>query len=580
MESPTIEMALRRLFPAGTRAKNVPTQARDEKRPEPDFLKAPQFPTDVFAAAAWLIESADVYRRIAPAGPRRTGQAEMFPIGAREIEDWRSLGKDWRAGRSLDDCVRAIDDAWAALLGARGEPVHGERVSGAPAWWRAALRLLIIADEACAGLGFALDEGGWFDKFLLDGLLKGKDVTTPVRDDDRHSRYAHRIDTLTVMVDPYVARVLPKSRTPQLGCTMRTLSQHLALMPRRGAIDLQWTLPPAGMREDGEALNILAVPYPFEIPAASFRPVEDAGRDASSATHDWGWFDIAQTWLDDEEEEGVAALVLSLVAEAEKDVGRVHAVVLPEFALDLDSYCSLVRILRDETEVEFLVAGSSQNLTGERGNFVLTATFHDREGARCAVSHARAKHHRWRLDGRQIREYGLASALDPHRLWWENAMLPSREVGQTVFRKGSVFSAMVCEDLARSEPCHAALRSLGPNLVFVLLMDGPQVAQRWPARYATTLADDPGSSVLTLTSLGLIERANAMARREASRAIALWKDDVSGVTSLSLPAGAQGLVVTLSGEMTVEATLDGRRSESAHAWRYHGHQPVRLSGNR
>lgn len=568
MKSPTIEMALRRLFPDGTRAE------------EAGFLKPPKMPTDVFAAAAWLIESADVYRHIAPAGPRRNGPAEIFPIGAREIEEWGRLGKDWRAGRSLDDCIRAINDAWKALLAERRAPVHLEDVSEAPAWWRPALRLLIIADEACAGLGFALDEGGWFDKFLLDVLLEDVDVTKPVGDDERHSRYAHRIDTLSVMVDPYVARVLPKSRTPQLGCTMRTLSQHLALMPRRGAIDLQWTLPPAGMREDGEALNILAVPYPFEIPAASFRPVEDAGRDAPSERHDWGWFDVAQSWLDEEEDEGVASKVLSLVAEAEKDVGRVHAVVLPEFALDLKNYCSLVHILRDETEVEFLVAGSSQDLTGQQGNFVLTATFHERDGVRCAVSHARAKHHRWRLDGRQIREYGLASALDPHRLWWENVTLPSREVGQTVFRESSVFSAMVCEDLARSEPCHAALRSLGPNLVFVLLMDGPQVAQRWPARYATTLADDPGSSVLTLTSLGLIERANAMGRRDSSRAIGLWKDDVSGVTSLSLPAGAHGLVVTLSGEMTVEATLDGRRSQRAYAWRYHGHQPVRQPGAR
>ena len=72
----------------------------------------------------------------------------------------------------------------------------------------------------------------------------------------------------------------------------------------------------------------------------------------------------------------------------------------------------------------------------------------------------------------------------------------------TTFRRKSIFSALICEDLARSEPCHSAVRSVGPNLVFVLLMDGPQIASRWSARYATSLADDPGSAVLTLTSRG------------------------------------------------------------------------------
>ena len=43
------------------------------------------------------------------------------------------------------------------------------------------------------------------------------------------------------------------------------------------------------------------------------------------------------------------------------------------------------------------------------------------------------------------------------------------------------------------------MHAIGPNLVFTLLMNGPQLKTRWPARYAKILADDPGSSVLSIT---------------------------------------------------------------------------------
>ncbi len=50
-------------------------------------------------------------------------------------------------------------------------------------------------------------------------------------------------------------------------------------------------------------------------------------------------------------------------------------------------------------------------------------------------------------------------------------------------------------------PLRTVIRSVGPNLVIVLLMDGPQLVRRWPGKYATVLSDDPGSAVLTVTSL-------------------------------------------------------------------------------
>ncbi len=145
------------------------------------------------------------------------------------------------------------------------------------------------------------------------------------------------------------------------------------------------------------------------------------------------------------------------------------------------------------------------------------------------------------------------------------------------FRESSTVTTLICEDLARVDPCQEALRAIGPNLVVALLMDGAQIEGRWPHRYATVLADDPGSSVLTLTSMGLIGRANDEDAYPKSRAVASWKDSSGGRRVLSLADGAQGILLTLVGKDVRERTLDGRFDTTGSIrWQYAGQQPVRL----
>ena len=57
--------------------------------------------------------------------------------------------------------------------------------------------------------------------------------------------------------------------------------------------------------------------------------------------------------------------------------------------------------------------------------------------------------------------------------------------------------SLVCQDLAESDEIAAVIRSVGPTVMFTVLLDGPQLASRWAARYASVFADDPGSVVLT-----------------------------------------------------------------------------------
>lgn len=85
-------------------------------------------------------------------------------------------------------------------------------------------------------------------------------------------------------------------------------------------------------------------------------------------------------------------------------------------------------------------------------------------------------------------------------------------------------SVVICEDLARPDPVGDLLRAVGPNLVIALLMDGPQIKERWSARYATTLAEDPGFSVLSLTSAGMSKLSRPSSGVNRSKVIGLWKD--------------------------------------------------------
>ena len=117
--------------------------------------------------------------------------------------------------------------------------------------------------------------------------------------------------------------------------------------------------------------------------------------------------------------------------------------------------------------------------------------------------------------------------------------------------------ALICEDLARIDPVQTVIRSIGPNLVIALLMDGPQFEKRWSGRYATVLADDPGSSVLSLTSLALVRRSSDPGREEPGH-VALWKQAGGQTEELLLPKGKHALLLSLWPDEITNFTLDGR----------------------
>jgi hypothetical protein len=166
------------------------------------------------------------------------------------------------------------------------------------------------------------------------------------------------------------------------------------------------------------------------------------------------------------------------------------------------------------------------------------------------------KHHRWSLDEAQIYQYHLGGVLHPHVRWWESMEVPRRAI-ELVEVAELTLAALVCEDLAQNDDVAELIRSVGPTCVVTLLLDGPQLDSRWAARYASVLADDPGSAVMTLTSYGMVQRSRPRGRA-ASSVIALWKDPSTGVHEIPLDPGAQAVLLTICMDRATRRSADGR----------------------
>src|SRR6185436_9889999 len=105
----------------------------------------------------------------------------------------------------------------------------------------------------------------------------------------------------------------------------------------------------------------------------------------------------------------------------------------------------------------------------------------------------------WRLTRTQVKQYQLGGSLLSKKEWWEGTKLVSRKVTFINVGENLTICPLICEDLARQEPIADLIRTVGPSLVITILMDGPQKRERWSARYASVLSEDPGSAVITLT---------------------------------------------------------------------------------
>jgi hypothetical protein len=415
--------------------------------------------------------------------------------------------------------------------------------------------LISLADEACGGFGLPAPELDERDhEYFL--LLRSVELLN-------RGALVGETCSLCAHVDPQLLAVLPKMRTPQVGLTLRSMTHHLALCPSDEVTPIWNLIPTPQAMRDGMRFNLFLIPYPFSLNRSQFSVVKDVRQGRHRLPPDSRFFAFSpndnRKWIEDD----LADLVTAALQKTSDQA--IHGVVLPELSLN-----SQAEFLLAYDEVQraspgaFLVAGVYEPGT-DGGASRNTAYYAIPFGEDGVVVCPQAKHHPWRFDGSQIIGYGLQQELEAGKLLWEHMEVEQRQMNFFALKRWLTFGVLVCEDLARQEPVSRLVRAVAPNLLIALLMDGPQIAKRWPARYASVLAEDPGCSVLSLTSRGMVALTEKQHPRPAgcrTRQIALWSD-VRGRSEIPLEDDAGGVVLSLTRQPVQEHSADGRSHEAA-----------------
>jgi hypothetical protein len=369
-------------------------------------------------------------------------------------------------------------------------------------------------------------------------------------------------------VDPALARVLPKQHAAQRGLTLRSLTHNLALVTPDEVVPI-WN---GGGRSvvrpnrDHDLLSILLLPWPIDLDPKAFHvlPIDDPSTPRPAVP--FRYFAFRR----EGDPDALRGYVEGAIEQARKHARTIDFLVFPELALT-ESELAVARevALREEC---LLVAGTaleqgSKLIDGLRGpgnvavvdlrGWVRVKSDPDLQNV---LFFPQRKHHRWCLDRSQIEQYRLTGLVPASKDCWEYADIGERKVQFWTIDSWLTFSVLICEDLARQDPVAQVIRAVGPNLVFALLMDGPQLRQRWSARYASVLAEDPGTSVLTLTSLGMsrLSRPREPGNPDRSSVIALWRDVENGEQEIDLPPDHDAMLLSVVCHRFEEHTCDGR----------------------
>jgi hypothetical protein len=600
----TISDILKLIFPKGTRI-------AESSETEPQWNEIPTFAADIFAYCGYLIQVTGLMGFFEPDPTHqkrfKANQALKITLNVKGRTGCMKASKTWQKSGKIPLLAKQL---WKIIDDAKEESVVIRRIQAehakasnpqeCPKWWTAVFQLLIIADEACEGIGHYYEDENAEGVNKVPDLwlfaarhaeMQEAELANIIGTSELPEKYdlvpaEKYVSSLGLLADRNIVCVQPKCRVAQVGCSVRNLSRNLALTGPAGNVRCNWRQLPANAikpKQLRDAMNILLIPSPTEMNAKAFKGKEPCDTN-------WGVFDIEQEWLhedlrnisnpaDIKDENGAwieyVARVDSIITKATQDSGRVDAIIFPELSITYPIFSRLFKYLISKEEpndkLRFMIAGTKGNCENNTGNHVMTA-INEKVLVNTSKSPVREfsqrKHHRWKVGKDQIATYGIGSALSPHFDWWENHSIETRELNFFQLRRDTIFASLICEDLARNDPCHDIMRSVAPNLVFALLMDGPQLANRWPARYASTLAEDPGSTVITLTSYGLVSRSNDQFTDRKSHSVGLLRDSRGTTREIILQPGDDAILLTLGSSDVVDKTIDSRPTNNASEWYY------------
>ena len=523
------------------------------------------WPPDVFAITAAYLRRTGGYVGL-------VGRLQGRAAGHGQGRDAAAVGQEWRkalstgipvqvAGRAQATSIPDEIGRWWRTFASAGSKSFEESAQDLEVQ-AAACNLCVASDEACKGVGtrWAGD-----DVFLA--------VAQQVLADRRGRSYC-------LTIPPEKLSVLGKQHTPQRGCTIRSLSHHLALYSPSEII-ARWHGPFAPAKDRLEVFNLLLLPWPTAVSAADFQLVADradssTGQDVHERMHRFFRYRPRRTG----QPRALGNKIAHALRSARRHADKIHGILFPELALNLGQFSVAERLAIKNRAM--LIAGIGVDPTGSPSRlplnmcaiqpYGLTAlgeTMRRPNKLSQQMLQSQYKHHQWCLDGGQIMQYELGGRLPASHECWEDIDIIERRINFTTLSSWLTMCVLICEDLARQDPVADVIRAVGPNLVVALLMDGPQLRHRWSSRYASVLAEDPGCSVLSLTSLGMSARSKARdtsgaVSADKSHVIALWRDAFTGEREISLEPGHDACVLSLACRSRREYSLDGRSDDQAY----------------
>src|SRR5262245_30177290 len=286
-----------------------------------------EWPPDVFALTNVVLARAEAFRYAL----RESWPPRRFTDWAKAVEEARRRWSTWAEDRTgpLPDLV---SDEWRVLCDGAEVPIEELALGRQRRVCEALLTLHAIADEACAGLGVALDSSN------AEGCVyraRGRELLA------RTGSMAR--------VDARLLRVLPKVITPPTG---RLTYSRYACVQGPG-IDARWHKIPARHRGTdlrSEYATLLLLPWPLRVQATDFHPVGPVLRPARNP---YGFFEFAPAERLDLD------LWDRVLVAARQECGSVDVVLLPESAVAEDEIDELERLLGRHGVIQ-LVAGVRQ----------------------------------------------------------------------------------------------------------------------------------------------------------------------------------------------------------------------------
>jgi len=432
--------------------------------------------------------------------------------------------------------------------------------------FEALMSLHALADEACAGWGIRTPQ---------TTILKYCQEVKLSKAQEYAEKLLAKNGTLST-INNTRGRVLPKRHTPSIGITLRSVSANLAF--HTSSIEVNWRVKfdktnnfiekfstpnheienPKVQKSNDRNLSIMLFPWPFEISAKDFKTLHNPNINLENKK--LGFFAYSPV----EKQLNRSSLIKNLeeaIAAAKRETNEIDLVILPECSLGNDELLEFENVLksakipsyivgkREETEgSDFVENIVSFNMAYKKNN-----EYHYNNSQKIEQN----KHHRWKLDEAQIIKYNLGGVLSPNGNWWEGINIKKRKVNFINIGEEITLCPLICEDLARQDPIADLIRTVGPSLVVTILMDGPQKKERWSAKYASVLSEDPGCTVITLTSLGMVKRS-IKHQEKPSNSIAIISDCKGKAIELELEEGSKGILVNLCLRPEFGNLSDGR----------------------